>query len=81
MEAADNLEERMLSGEPFTYGELSERYFDRLVDRTIQKLRRKGQIAFKREKGRVVWRAVHGKVELCPHCAGTGKAAARKGGK
>lgn len=66
------IERRMLSGEPFTYGELSEwrasieqgaiRWthldHDRLIDRTIQKLRRKGLIAFERTKGRVVWTAV-----------------------
>lgn len=67
----EGLEARMLSGEPFTYSGLSaarkqtftgEDIFrdgdhDRLIDRTIQKLRRKGLIAFTRERGRVVWRA------------------------
>lgn len=61
------LECRMLSGEPFTYGGLSKEFApgksashhdaSRLVDRTIQKLRRKGLIAFKREGGKVIWRA------------------------
>jgi hypothetical protein len=65
-----DLEERMLSGEPFTYGALCEwraereqgavrtkNYdHDRLVDRTIQKLRRAGKISFTREGGKVVWR-------------------------
>ena len=32
---------------------------DRLIDRTIQKLRRKGLIAFTREKGLVVWRVAN----------------------
>lgn len=65
-------EARMLSGEPFTYGQLCARRrataapedrfkhddHDRLIDRTIQKLRRKGLIAFTREGSKVVWRAV-----------------------
>lgn len=56
------LEERMLSGEPFTYGALclefktAGREFDRKIDATIQRLRRKGKIAFTREGGAVVWR-------------------------
>lgn len=66
MNQAD-IEERMLSGEPFTYGSLcrwrgdqaGNRYLsrddDRLVDRTIQKLRRKGLIAFERVGGKVIW--------------------------
>lgn len=56
------LETRMLSGEPFTYGGLCEAYGvaveenkSRLIDRTIQKLRRKGLIAYRRERGAVVW--------------------------
>lgn len=62
---------RMLSGEPFTYGELCRwrgareqravrlgNYdHDRLIDHTIQKLRKAGKIAFKREGGKVVWRS------------------------
>ena len=53
--------DRMLSGEPFTYGALASLRNgdkDRLVDKTIQKLRRAGKIAFAREEGRVVWRVV-----------------------
>ncbi len=58
------LEQRMLSGEPFIYSRLSawaERTFGfdeaetRLVDRTIQKLRRRGAIAFERRGRDVVW--------------------------
>lgn len=63
------LEKRMLSGEPFSYGGLclSAREGDfgdlgkdgsRKIDATIQKLRKKGKIAFKREGGATVWRAV-----------------------
>lgn len=60
------LEARMLSGEPFTYGQLCSQFgehkfgagYDRRIDATIQKLRKKGKIAFKREGGSVVWRAV-----------------------
>ena len=67
----DDIEARMLSGQPFTYSglcALRKQTFeigspvhgdhDRLIDRTIQKLRRKGLIAFKREKGLVVWTPV-----------------------
>jgi hypothetical protein len=68
----EEIETRMLSGEPFTYGGLcawrataermpgDTRHYDhdRLIDRTIQKLRRKGLIAFTRERGLVVWRPV-----------------------
>jgi hypothetical protein len=55
---------RMLSGEPFIYGRLSvwaETVFGfdeaetRLVDKTIQKLRRRGAIAFERRGRDVVW--------------------------
>lgn len=60
------IEARMLSGEPFTYAELcvwrgraegNPKWpdSDRRIDRTIQKLRRKGLISFRREGGRVVW--------------------------
>jgi hypothetical protein len=57
---------RMLSGEPFIYGRLSawaEAVFGfdeaetRLVDKTIQKLRRRGAIAFERRGRDVVWTA------------------------
>lgn len=61
--AGAQLEARMLSGWSFTYGELRDEFpgideaRTRLIDRTIQKLRRKGLIAYQREKGRgVVWR-------------------------
>ena len=63
--AAATLEARMLSGEPFTYGGLCDTFgvsFNetrtRLIDRTIQKLRRKGLIAYRREGGAVTWRPV-----------------------
>ena len=53
---------RMLGGESFTYGGLASLRkggdHDRLIDKTIQKLRRAGKIAWAREAGRVVWRAV-----------------------
>jgi hypothetical protein len=58
------LESRMLSGEPFIYSRLAawaERQFGfneaetRLVDRTIQKLRRRGAIAFERRGRDTVW--------------------------
>lgn len=62
----------MLSGEPFNYSGLcaarkstfvGDDVFlhgdhDRLIDRTIQKLRRKGLISFKRERGLVIWTPV-----------------------
>lgn len=57
---------RMLSGEPFTYGRVSawaESLFGfdeaetRLVDKTIQKLRRWGAIAFERRGRDAVWTA------------------------
>jgi hypothetical protein len=63
---AEDIERRMLSGEPFTYGGLVTARArqgkggqtgdsDRLIDRTIQKLRRRGLIAFTRANGSVVW--------------------------
>ena len=65
------LEKRMLSGQPFTYGELSRQFApgqgargpdaSRIVDHTIQRLRRKGLIAFTREGGKVMWRATEAK--------------------
>lgn len=55
------LESEMLSGDPFTYMRLSMKYSgtagSRAVDRMIQKLRRKGKIAFKYENGTPTWRA------------------------
>jgi len=70
MVTVHDIEARMLSGEPFSYGGLCEWRaerdegaiktrmpdHDRLIDRTIQKLRRKGLIAFTREGGKIVWR-------------------------
>ena len=56
------IECRMSSGEPFTYGELCRiqpRPFGedgRTADKTIQKWRRKGWIAFTREGRSTVWR-------------------------
>lgn len=61
MGAWNDLERRMLSGEPFTYSgiqaERRGREPDRVVDRTIQKLRRKGLIAFHRVGRECIWRA------------------------
>ncbi len=60
------LELRMLSGEPFIYGRLSawaeaalgfDEAETRLVDKTIQRLRRRGAIAFERRGRDVVWTA------------------------
>ena len=58
------LEQRMLSGEPFIYGRLCawaamhlgvDEDCTRLVDRTIQKLRQRGAIAFERRGRETVW--------------------------
>ena len=60
------IEARMLSGEPFTYGGLVSRRSklgeggvcgddDRLIDRTIQKLRRRGLISFQRAGNVTTW--------------------------
>lgn len=61
------IENRMLSGDSFTYGDLCALFYqnhgfecDRAIDRTIQKLRKKGKIAFERKGGRVVWAATKG---------------------
>lgn len=59
----EKLEARMLSGEPFTYGGLCAEQGDtldkdRTIDKAIQRLRRKGLIAFAREGRNVVWRPV-----------------------
>lgn len=61
----EQIETRMLSGEPFTYGGLASAFegqgpgdVSRLVDRTIQKLRKKGLIAFKRQGRDVIWQRV-----------------------
>ena len=59
----EKLEARMLSGEPFTYGSLCAEQGDildkdRTIDKAIQRLRRKGLIAFTREGRNVVWRPV-----------------------
>lgn len=60
----EKLEARMLSGEPFTYGGLCADEQgdildkDRTIDKAIQRLRRKGLIAFTREGRNVVWRPV-----------------------
>ena len=62
----NRLRQRMLSGEPFTYGDLSAEFAphssghhdpDRVVDRMIQSLRRAGQISFKRMGAKVIWAA------------------------
>ena len=57
------LEARMLNGEDFTYGGLSKEFDtkddNRLIDRTIQRLRKAGKIAIlKRTAKGVIWRAV-----------------------
>ena len=52
---------RMLSGEPFTFGGLCVTFgrdHFRLIDRTIQKLRKRNLIAFERKGRDVVWSAV-----------------------
>lgn len=59
----EKLEARMLSGEPFTYGGLCAERGDkldkgRMIDKAIQRLRRRGLIAFIREGRNVVWRPV-----------------------
>ena len=58
----EKLVERMLSGQPFTYGGLCATWGEavnetrtRLIDRTIQKLRRAGKIAYRREGRSAVW--------------------------
>lgn len=65
MSTQDQLIEHMLSGAEFTYGGVValrhqmdgvDQDRDRLVDRTIQKLRRAGKIAWTREGRTVVWR-------------------------
>ena len=58
------LERRMLNGEPFTYCQLYAAFTDdkdqsRVVDKTIQRLRKAGRIAFVRERGIPVWRAIN----------------------
>lgn len=59
------IEARMLSGKPFTYMELCKTHSDnndndRLIDRTIQRLRRAGKIWFMREGKSVIWRVYKG---------------------
>lgn len=61
-EQLTDVESRMLSGEPFTYGELCAAFTSdddrsRTIDRTIQKFRRKGLITFERKGKRIVWTA------------------------
>lgn len=63
MTALERVEDVIFSGLPFTYMVLSganddaggDESKDRLADRTIQKYRRKGMIAFTREGRNVVW--------------------------
>ena len=73
IEASERLEQRMLSGEPFTYGERCKDFADRFVDKTIQKLRRKQLIAFERQGNRTVWKAVASNEAPWPRWAGTGR--------
>lgn len=60
MDTMSDVELRMSGGQSFTYAQLcavrdgDDR--DRAIDKTIQRWRRKGLIAFTREGGRVVWR-------------------------
>jgi hypothetical protein len=54
---------RMLSGEPFTWSGVGG---SRLADKVIQKLRRKGLIAFKREGRTAVWCATKGGLSKTP---------------
>ena len=56
------IENRMLTGVPFTYGGLCDRFrndygidCDRTIDQTIQRLRKQGKIAFKREGRNFIW--------------------------
>jgi hypothetical protein len=58
--ALEIIERRMVSGEPFTYGELCRlpglgRDDDRLADKTIQRWRRKGWISFIRFDRSPLW--------------------------
>lgn len=55
------LETRMLSGEPFTYASMGATME---VDRAIQRLRKRGLIAFHREGRKIVWKAVNGGARL-----------------
>lgn len=68
-ELTARLEARMLSGEPFSCSELVysrsikgtapyDLDFHRLVDRTIQKLRKKRLISFTRQNGTPIWKAM-----------------------
>lgn len=64
------IERRIMSGEPFTFGDLWQEANEaggqprmdtdspnyRLADRTIQKYRRKGLIDWRKEDGKTVWR-------------------------
>lgn len=60
-EQLTEVEIRMLSGEPFTFGHLCDAYPDgnhgRTIDGSIQKFRKKGFIAFVRQGRQVVWTA------------------------
>lgn len=58
----DRLEARMLSGKEFTYSglqdEFNRRDDDRVIDRTIQKLRKAGKITCERKFGKATWKVV-----------------------
>ena len=57
----EKIDARMLSGEPFTYCGLCVTFgrdCSRLIDRTIQKLRKLGLITFRRDGRDVIWSAV-----------------------
>lgn len=56
------LEDRMLSGEPFTWSQIGG---TAEVDRTIQRLRKQGLITFTREGRNCVWRAT-GRAQVDP---------------
>jgi hypothetical protein len=56
------IEARMLNGAEFTFKGLCDRYGEehyRLIDRTIQKLRRAGKISYRREGRDFIWSAVN----------------------
>lgn len=61
----EEIEARILGGRPFTHGDLCAEFSGRgcdelyrVVDKVVQRLRRKGKIAFKREGRFVVWSVV-----------------------
>lgn len=58
--ASTQIEARMLNGAEFTFKGLVDRYGEehyRLIDRTIQKLRKAGKISHRREGRDFIWSA------------------------